>query len=207
MSAPTPGSPLLRQVPNLLTGLRLLLVPPILVLLVFERFAASLTLAIIAGVSDWLDGALARRFGWQSRIGGILDPLADKLLLVGTYITLGALGHLPIWLVVLVVLRDVVIVSGAAVYHFRFETVQPEPTRLSKINTVAQLLLMLVTLVALAGLPVHPWIVTALIAAVGLLVVATLAQYVGIWSARAARIAHDRKGAEQRTDTGGVGPE
>ena len=193
MSEQASGGSLLRQVPNLLTGLRLLLVPPILWLLVRGEYAWALGLAIVAGVSDWLDGALARRFGWQSRIGGILDPLADKLLLVGTYITLGALGHLPAWLVVLVVLRDVVIVAGAAVYHFRFEAVQPEPTRLSKINTVAQLLLMMVTLVDLAGLPVHTVLTALLIAAVGVLVVATLVQYVGIWSARAARIARERK--------------
>ncbi len=184
---------MLRQLPNLLTGLRLVLVPPILWLLLVGDYARALGLAVVAGISDWLDGALARRFGWQSRIGGILDPLADKLLLVGTYVVLGILGHLPAWLVGLVVLRDVVIVAGAAVYHFRFEAVQPEPTRLSKINTVAQLLLMMVTLVELAGLPVKDPILFGLIAAVGVLVVATLIQYVGIWSARAARIARQRE--------------
>lgn len=201
MSEQATGGSLLRQLPNLLTGLRLLLVPPILWLLVRGEYAWALALAVVAGVSDWLDGALARRFGWQSRIGGILDPLADKLLLVGTYITLGALGHLPAWLVVLVVLRDVVIVAGAAVYHFRFEAVQPEPTRLSKVNTVAQLLLMMVTLVDLAGLPVYPMLIAVLVAAVGMLVVATMVQYVGIWSARAARIARERK------SSGEAGPE
>ncbi len=178
---------MLRQLPNLLTGLRLVLVPPILWLLVAGDYAWALGLAVVAGVSDWLDGALARRFG------GILDPLADKLLLVGTYVVLGVLGHLPVWLVALVVLRDVIIVAGAAVYHFRFEAVQPEPTRLSKVNTVAQLLLMMVTLVELAGLPVKDPILYVLIAAVGVLVVATLVQYVGIWSARAARIARERE--------------
>jgi len=187
------GGSMLRQLPNLLTGLRLVLVPPILWLLVAGDYAWALGLAVVAGVSDWLDGALARRFGWQSRIGGILDPLADKLLLVGTYVVLGVLGHLPVWLVALVVLRDVIIVAGAAVYHFRFEAVQPEPTRLSKVNTVAQLLLMMVTLVELAGLPVKDPILYVLIAAVGVLVVATLVQYVGIWSARAARIARERE--------------
>jgi len=93
-----------RQLPNVLTALRLVLVPPILILLVESRYGIALALVIVAGISDALDGWLARRFGWQSRIGGILDPLADKLLLVGTYVTLGLLGHLPAWLVVLVVL-------------------------------------------------------------------------------------------------------
>nr|WP_206212220.1 CDP-alcohol phosphatidyltransferase family protein [Wenzhouxiangella sp. XN79A] len=180
--------------PNVLTGLRLLLVPPILVLLVQGIYGWALALAIVAGVSDALDGWLARRFGWQTRIGGILDPLADKLLLVGTYLTLGALGHLPAWLVALVVLRDVVIVAGAMVYHFRFEVVQPEPTQLSKVNTVAQLLLMMVVLVELAGAPVPSLIEAGLVRVVGALVVLTLAQYVWIWSQRASRIARERSG-------------
>ena len=183
-----------RQLPNLLTALRLVLVPPILVLLVQGGYGTALALAIVAGVSDALDGWLARRFGWQSRIGGILDPLADKLLLVGTYVTLGLLGHLPAWLVVLVVLRDVVIVAGAAVYHFRFETVQPEPTQLSKINTVAQLLLVLVVMVELAGGPVPVVVEAGLVWVVGALVVLTMAQYVWIWSLRASRIARERSG-------------
>jgi cardiolipin synthase len=182
-----------RQLPNVLTGLRLLLVPPILVLLVRGVYDWALTLAIVAGVSDALDGWLARRFGWQTRIGGILDPLADKLLLVGTYVTLGALGDLPIWLVVLVVLRDVVIVTGAAVFHFRFEAVQPEPTQLSKLNTAFQLLLALVVMLALAGAPVPNAMQTGLVAIVGVLVVVTMAQYVWIGSTRALRIARDRR--------------
>lgn len=182
-----------RQVPNVLTGLRLLLVPPILVLLVRGVYDWALTLAIVAGVSDALDGWLARRYGWQSRIGGILDPLADKLLLVGTYVTLGTLGYLPIWLVVLVVLRDVVIVTGAAVFHFRFEAVQPEPTQLSKLNTAFQLLLALVVMLALAGAPVPNAMQTGLVAIVGVLVVVTMAQYVWIGSTRALKIARDRR--------------
>jgi cardiolipin synthase len=182
-----------RQLPNVLTGLRLLLVPPILVLLVRGVYDWALTLAIVAGVSDALDGWLARRFGWQTRIGGILDPLADKLLLVGTYVTLGALGDLPIWLVVLVVLRDVVIVTGAAVFHFRFEAVQPEPTQLSKLNTAFQLLLALVVMLALAGAPVPNAMQTGLVAIVGVLVVVTMAQYVWIGSTRALKIARDRR--------------
>ena len=183
-----------RQLPNVLTALRLLLVPPILILLVRSEYGPALTLAIVAGVSDALDGWLARRFGWQTRIGGILDPLADKLLLVGSYLTLGALGHLPVWLVALVVLRDVVIVAGAAVYHFRFEAVQPEPTQLSKLNTAFQLLLALVVMLALAGAPVPGPIVGGLVAIVGVLVAVTLVQYVWIWSVRAGRIARARRG-------------
>lgn len=193
MSDATSQASIWRRIPNVLTGLRLLLVPPILVLLVRGVYDWALTLAIVAGVSDALDGWLARRFGWQSRIGGILDPLADKLLLVGTYVTLGALGYLPIWLVVLVVLRDVVIVAGAAVYHFRFEAVQAAPTQLSKLNTAFQLLLALVVMLALAGAPVPAMIQTALLPIVGVLVVVTMVQYVWIGSARALKIARSRR--------------
>lgn len=183
----------LRGIPNVLTAARILLVPPLIVLLVQGRYTAALVLAFIAGFSDWLDGALARRFGWQTRLGGILDPLADKLLMVGAYVTLGWLGHLPAWLVGLVVLRDLVIVTGGLVYHYRFERVDAEPTPLSKFNTFCQLLLMWVVLVALAGVPVPAPLSFGLIGLVGALAVGTMLQYVGVWGTRAVRIARQRR--------------
>jgi cardiolipin synthase len=132
-----------RDIPNLITGFRFLLVPPVVILLLNERFAAALILFGIAGFSDGLDGYLAKRNNWTSRLGEIMDPLADKLLLVSSFVTLGWLGWIPLWLVVLVVLRDLVIVVGAIVFHMRVEHLVALPSMVSKLNTFAQILLVL----------------------------------------------------------------
>lgn len=176
-----------RDLPNLLTVARMLLVGPLVYLLLTERYTAALALAVVSGVSDWLDGALARRFEWQTRFGGVLDPLADKLLMVAVYATLAWLGHLPAWLFVLVVARDAIIVAGATVYHYRIHKVDPEPTRLSKFNTLCQVLLMWGVLMALAGLAVPAVVIDAMVWVVATTLVATLVQYVLVWSLRARR--------------------
>ncbi|MFU8876851.1 MAG: CDP-alcohol phosphatidyltransferase family protein [Wenzhouxiangellaceae bacterium] len=174
-----------RDLPNMLTVLRMFMVAPLVYLLLTGRYPAALALAVIAGLSDWLDGALARHFGWQSRFGGMLDPLADKLLLVAVYATLVWLGELPWWLFVLAVVRDLVIVIGGYVYHKVFEPFQPEPTRLSKFNTVCQIALMWAVLIRLAGLGLPAMMVDGLILLVALTLVSTLLQYLLIYSLRA----------------------
>jgi len=176
-----------RDLPNFLTVLRMLLVPPLVYFLFEGAYALALTLALVSGVSDWLDGALARRYQWQSRFGGVLDPLADKLLMVAVYATLAWLGHLPAWLFALAVFRDAVIVAGAAVYHYRVAKLEPEPTRLSKFNTLCQVLLMWAVLTALAGLALPAWVIEGLVLLVTFTLAATLGQYVFIWSLRARR--------------------
>jgi len=135
-----------RDIPNVITALRFLLVPPVVILLLQERFTAALIVFGVAGLSDGLDGFLARRFDWRSRLGGIMDPLADKLLVVSSFVTLGWLGLIPAWLVLLVILRDLVIVAGATFYHMRIEQFEAEPSIASKLNTVAQVLLVLAVL-------------------------------------------------------------
>ena len=97
----------------------------------------------VAGFSDALDGYLAKRFHWTSRLGALLDPLADKLMLVSAFVTLAWLGLIPPWLVGLIILRDVVIVTGAIVYHMRIEKLEAAPSVVSKLNTFAQILLIL----------------------------------------------------------------
>lgn len=177
-----------RDLPNVLTVLRMFLVAPLVYLLLTGRYPAALTLAVIAGLSDWLDGALARHFGWQSRFGGILDPLADKLLMVSVYAALAWLGELPWWLFVLAVARDLVIVTGGYVYHRLFEPFQPEPTRMSKFNTACQIALMWAILLRLAGIGLPAPVVGGLIVLVALTLVATLLQYLLLWGLRARRI-------------------
>jgi cardiolipin synthase len=177
--------PSLRDLPNALTIARMVLVVPLLALLLLQHYVAALWLAVICGISDALDGALARRFGWQTRLGGILDPLADKLLLLGVFAALAWLGDLPRWLFVLIVLRDIVIVTGGVVYHYRIEPVNAEPTRLSKLNTLCQVVLMWTLLLGLAGLSLPESFRPALFWTVAATVVVTLIQYVWIWSRRA----------------------
>ncbi|MDT8409476.1 MAG: CDP-alcohol phosphatidyltransferase family protein [Wenzhouxiangellaceae bacterium] len=181
-----------RDLPNILTVARMLLVGPLVYMLLTERYVAALVLALVAGISDWLDGALARRFNWQSQFGGILDPLADKLLMLASYATLTWLDALPVWLLALVVARDLIIVAGGMVYHYWFESFQAQPTQLSKYNTLCQLVLVWVVLTTLAGLPVPQWLSVALVWLVALMAVATLVQYVFKWGRRAVRIAHTR---------------
>ena len=139
----------MRHLPNLLTLLRLLLTLPIAWLLLSERFAAALWLFAVAGASDALDGFLARRFGWVSRVGSVLDPLADKLLLVTSYVCLGLSQVLPWWLTLLVLLRDALIVGGALVYRVLVGALQMRPSLLGKASTLAQIILVLAVLLGL----------------------------------------------------------
>ena len=143
----------LNQLPNLISVLRILLVIPVVYTLANEHYSIALLLFIVAGVSDGVDGFLARHYGWQTRLGAILDPIGDKLLLVSVFIVLGWLGYLPVLLVVLVIARDIIIVSGAVLYHFLIEEVPIEPVYISKVNTAVQLLLVVIVLTRLSGLP------------------------------------------------------
>lgn len=178
----------LRLLPNVLTLFRMVAVAPIVYWLLTGRYVAAFLLAVFAGLSDLLDGYLARRFGWMTHFGGVLDPLTDKLLLVSTTLTLAWLGELPWWLVGLIVLRDLVIVSGGAYYHYRIaRIVTAEPTQLSKWNTFVQILLIVTVMFGLA-FPAGqgPW-VSVLVLLAAATTAASGVQYVVIWSGRAKR--------------------
>jgi cardiolipin synthase len=130
----------LRFIPNTLCILRMLLVVPVAWLLLAEDFRNTMWLFAFAAMTDGLDGFLAKRCGWTSELGKILDPLADKILLVGTYITLATIGLVPVWLAATVVGRDVVITVGAIVYNWLFGYPNGRPTAISKLNTLCQIL-------------------------------------------------------------------
>lgn len=130
------------------------MVAPTMYFLWQQQYHLALILFLIAGISDGLDGFLARHFGWQTRLGTYLDPIGDKLLLVGCYLLLGMLKIIPLWLVILVIGRDVLIVIGAALYRYAVKDAAMQPLRISKINTVLQILLVLVLLYKLAATPV-----------------------------------------------------
>ena len=174
-----------RDIPNLITLLRFLMVPPFVWLLLEGRHGQALALFFIAGFSDGLDGFLAKRYGWTSRLGGLLDPLADKLLLLSAFVTLGYLGLLPVYLVGLVLLRDVVIVSGAIAYHFRVARLDADPSWVSKVNTVLQIALVLLVIFNQA----YPWLAPFwLLMLEAMVVLATVwsgLDYVWTWGRRA----------------------
>jgi len=174
-----------RDIPNIITVFRFLLVPPVVMLMLQDRFAAALAVFGVAGFSDALDGYLAKHYHWTSRIGALMDPLADKLLLLSSFVTLGWLGWIPYWLVGLVILRDLVIVSGAIVYHLRIERLEAEPRPASKLNTFTQILLVLAVMFS-QGFQALPalWLDVLLYSVLFTTLWSGL-DYVWIWSRRA----------------------
>ena len=175
----------LQDLPNVITLLRILAVVPLVWLLVSDRYSAALWLAFFAGLSDAVDGYLAKRYGWVTRIGGILDPLADKFLLVSCVIVLAMKGHLPVWLLWLVLGRDLMIVGGAAAYNSLIQRVEhAEPSLLSKLNTFLQIALVLLVLVELANGWGLAW-VWPLVLITALTTVASGVHYVWYWGGKA----------------------
>jgi len=126
------------NIPNLITLGRILLVPVIIWAITSGQMAAAFFLFVIAGVSDAVDGFLAKRFHMQSEMGALLDPLADKALLVSIYVALGISADLPRWLVILVVSRDVIIIGAVIVSWLLDRPVPMKPLMISKINTLVQ---------------------------------------------------------------------
>jgi cardiolipin synthase (CMP-forming) len=129
-----------RHLPNIICVLRIALVWPIAAALAHREYLLALALFIVAGLSDGIDGYLAKRFNWTSELGKFLDPLADKLLLVTVFVEAAWLGLAPWWLTSAVVARDVLIGLGAMVFRLWFGPLRGRPTLSSKINTAMQLL-------------------------------------------------------------------
>jgi cardiolipin synthase (CMP-forming) len=125
--------------PNAICFGRILLIAPVIGFLVAGQYALALVLIVIAGASDALDGHLARTYGWRTRLGTLLDPVADKLLMLGLFVTLSWLGLVPIALTAIVILRDLVIVGGAIVWQVLIGQLDASPSAISKLNTVSQL--------------------------------------------------------------------
>ncbi|KAF0115877.1 MAG: CDP-diacylglycerol--glycerol-3-phosphate 3-phosphatidyltransferase [Rhodospirillaceae bacterium] len=130
-----------KVIPNCLTLLRLLATPVAVWLIGENMMATAFWLFAAAALTDAVDGAIAKLFNACTRIGGYLDPLADKALLVGVYVSLGFADHLPRWLVILVVFRDIVIVGGAVLYELAIGHLVMRPLLISKVNTLGQIVL------------------------------------------------------------------
>ncbi len=133
-------------IPNLITVARIALVPVLILALREDAYDFALVIFIVAGVSDAVDGFIAKRFHLESRLGAILDPAADKLLLVTMYAMLAMAGDIPFWLMLTVVFRDFLIVGGYLLYTSMLGPVHMHPSMLSKFNTFMQLTLIVVVL-------------------------------------------------------------
>jgi cardiolipin synthase len=171
----------LSWLPNAISLLRIALILPILLLFVNDQFGWALTLFLIAGLSDGIDGYLAKRFHWNTRLGAFLDPAGDKLLVAWSFGTLAYLGHIPVWMAVIVILRDVIIVAGSFIYHYLVRHLEGEPTRISKLNTALEFMF-LVCVIWRAGFEWPDQItITVLGAAVLVTVVISGYDYVSNW--------------------------
>ena len=180
----------LRFLPNALCVARMVLVAPLVALIVDGRYAAALLVLVVAGFSDGLDGFLAKRFDWRTRLGSLLDPAADKLLLVAAFVSLSHVGLVPAELTFIVVGRDVAIVLGAALYQWLIAPVEGEPAAVSKLNTACQLSMVFFTLLAAAVAWPPPISLTVLGAAVVFTSIVSGLTYVLRWGGRAWRVAH-----------------
>lgn len=168
--------------PNLITIFRILLVPLTIWLILSNSYAFAFGAFILAGLTDAIDGFLARRFNLQTELGEILDPIADKALLVSIFVALGILGHLPTWLVILVASRDVLIIGAVVISWIMDRPVPMKPLWISKVNTTGQILLAGAALAALGfGLEMGP-LFNAGIAATAALTAASGAFYLRNWT-------------------------
>jgi cardiolipin synthase (CMP-forming) len=152
----------LRQIPNLISSLRILLIVPIAVALLRHELIIALGLFFLAAVSDLLDGFIAKRFGWQSTLGGVLDPAADKLLLATSFVVLAVMQLVPLWLMATAVARDLIIVSGAAAYRLWLGPVEARPSNLSKLNTLCQALFILCVIARQQFSQPDAWVIVTL---------------------------------------------
>lgn len=178
------------NLPNLITLARLLVVPLAVWLILVGRFGVSFWIFVAAGLSDALDGFIAKRFDRRTRLGALLDPIADKTLVVSLYVTLGLSGELPNWLVILVVFRDTMIVGGFLLTQSIAVPKRYDPLYISKINTALQITLLGFVLGRL-GLGANAGLLTwLLVCAVAATTVASGLSYLVRWARIIARSEH-----------------
>ncbi|HKJ74868.1 MAG TPA: CDP-alcohol phosphatidyltransferase family protein [Alphaproteobacteria bacterium] len=173
------------NIPNVITLLRLVTVPVIIWLILQGQMAYAFGLFLLAGISDAIDGPLARRSGQVSELGTILDPIADKALLVSIYITVGIEGGMPSWIVITVVSRDVLIIGGILLSYLLNRPVEIKPSRVSKINTASQIALAAMVLFNLGFGDtlelIDPWFIEAMIILVAVTTIMSGILYAVTW--------------------------
>ncbi len=169
------------SLPNIITIARILMVPLAVWLIITQQLALAFIVFIAAGISDAVDGWLAKRYDMKTELGAHLDPLADKLLLIALFVTLAIMEKVPAWLAILVVSRDVLIVGGVVLAWIMERPMRMRPRYVSKVNTAAQIVFIGVVLMALALGWDETWITWLGAPLVGALTVASGAQYLRDW--------------------------
>ncbi len=168
-------------IPNLITIIRFLLVPGVVYAMLSGRMDWAFAGFLVAGVSDGVDGFIARQFNQRSELGAYLDPVADKSLLVSVFVVLGIMGQLPLWLVIAAVTRDVLIIIAVLLSSVMARPVAMKPLMVSKANTALQIILVIVVLAELAYPADFGWATDTLVYLSGLLTVASAAAYLVAW--------------------------
>lgn len=184
-----------RDIPNLISILRIVLVVPIAYYLWKQNYSIALLLFLLGGLSDGLDGLLARRYHWETDLGVILDPMGDKLMMLTAYLLLGWHNLLAWWLVSLVIFRDLIIVIGTLLYRQFIGEAKLKPLFISKLNTVVQIILVLLIMLSQV-LTLKPFIVDSFF---WMVVVTTLMSgyaYINEWGKRAWNILKGKEGKE-----------
>jgi len=176
----------MRHLPNAITGMRFLLIPFLVLLLLQMRYGLAFWMFAVSAASDLADGVIARRWNLRTRWGAIADPLADKLTMLSVTILLASQHLVPMWLAAAIVLRDVVIVGGGLAYHVLIGRYDVAPSLLSKANTVLEFVVLATVLGGAAGLVDAGGALPALFVLLAATVVASGAQYVWVWGRKAA---------------------
>lgn len=172
----------LSYLPNTITIARIFAMIPLVWYMLEKNYEYALYIALAAGFSDMLDGFLARRFGWEGRLGRILDPIADKLMMLCSYLLFAVQGLIPNWLLIVVLVRDISIITGGVFYHYAILKVDREsPSLLSKFNTVLQILLIVVILSHYSIYQFNETFIDVLIYLVTFFTVASGLHYVYYW--------------------------
>lgn len=181
---------IVKHLPNLVSLFRLLLICPFLYAFYHEAYPIAFFIFLTAGISDAVDGWLARQFHLQTKLGLIIDPLADKLLVAASFVSLALLQQLPWWLIVLVFLRDFTLFIGATAWYYFIERSYDEftPTLLSKFNTGLQILLVTLCLIKMAFHTLTPGPIQFLIYLTALTTSITYVDYVWTWGRKACLI-------------------
>ncbi len=183
---------MIHHLPNLITLVRFVLIFPTAWFIWAGNYAEALILMLVAGLSDGLDGALARGYRWTSKFGELADPLADKLLVGMVFVLLTIQGHIPLWVALIVIGRDLVIVCGAMTFRQLFGALEIDPTLVSKINTGLQVIVLVLKLIDLSNLEYLADLARLLVDPVGMWLVAGFSlvsglDYVITWSRRSIR--------------------
>ena len=177
----------LSNIPNIITIIRVVLLVPLLMTLLDRNYQAAFYIFTVAGLSDGVDGFLARKFDWTTKFGSMLDPAADKLLMLISFVTLAKLGHLPWVLVAILVGRDLVIVCGVLAVYIAVRQVEFDPSRMSKWNTVLQISLVFLVLFEQAYYTLPQGLILSLMLVVMASSLISLVMYMWIWTLRVVR--------------------